>query len=104
MWIRNTEELHDYPDDLRIVARRARKAAVNAAIEVAQLSIGVNLWIIDTSPSAEMLQRYRVVNAKVIEIDPGEEEVLKRLLARNPKTFRRLRLVVHEWYRTQKRK
>lgn len=102
MWVRNTEELHDYPSDLRMIARRARKAAVNAAIEIAQLSIGVNLWIIDTAPSEFMLQKYKAVNARIIEMDPGKDEVLRRLRERNPATFNRLRLVVNEWYQTRR--
>jgi len=102
MWVRNTAELHDYPDDLRMIARRARKAAVNAAIEIAQYSTGVNLWIIDTAPSESMLNRYKSVNAKIIELDPGKDEVLKRLKERNPKTFNRLRLVVNEWYQIRR--
>ena len=102
MWLRNTDELHDYPDDLRIIARHARRGAVNAALEVAQLQIGVNLWIIDTAPGEFMRQRYKAANAKMIELDPGKEECLRRLKERNPKTYPRLRLVVNEWYQSKR--
>jgi hypothetical protein len=102
MWLRNTDELHDYPDELRMMARRARKAAVNAAIEIAQVSNRVNLWIIDTAPSEFMMNRYKAVNAKIIELDPGKEKTLQRLRERNPRTFNRLRLVVNEWYQSKR--
>lgn len=102
MWFSNTDELHDYPDDLRIIARQARRAAVNAGIEVAQLQFGVNLWIIDTAPGDFMRQKYKAANAKLIELDPGKEECLRRLKERDQKTYPRLRLVVNEWYQTRR--
>jgi len=90
-------ESHDYSDEVRAVARSARKAAVREALRVGQVSRR-NVWIVHTSPTAEWSRIYRSVNARVKVIDPGRDVCLSRLAERPKGQHVRTKRVIDEWY------
>ena len=90
-------EDHDYPNEVRVVARAARKAAVREALQVGQVSRR-NVWIVHTRPPAEWLRIYRSVNARVKVIDPGRDVCLSRLAERPKSQHVRTKKVIDEWF------
>lgn len=90
-------ETHDYSDEVRAVARSARKAAVREALRVGQVSRR-NVWIVHTRPSPEWLRIYRSVNARVKVINPGRDVCLSRLAERPKGQHVRTKRVIDEWY------
>jgi len=94
-----TDDEHVYSNEVRVVARQARTAAVSAALEVAASGVRTNVWVVHTNPSPDVLRRYRVANARVKVLDPGRDECLARLAERPPSTHRLARKVIDDWYR-----
>lgn len=90
-------EQHDYSDEVRSVARSARKAAVREALRVGQVSRR-NVWIVHTRPTPEWLRIYRSVNARVKIVDPGRDVCLSRLAERPKSQHVRTKKVIDEWY------
>ena len=90
-------EQHDYSDEVRAIARAARKAAVRESLRVGQVSRR-NVWIVHTRPTAEWSRIYRSVNARVKVIDPGRDVCLSRLAERPRSQHVRTRRVIDEWY------
>lgn len=88
---------HDYSPEVRQVARAARRAAVQEAMRVAQLS-RVNVWIIHTDPSPDWKRRYRVVSARMEVVDPGKDVCLSRLASRPESNHRLVRKVLDDYY------
>lgn len=67
---------------VREVARAARFRAIEKALAVAQGERYFGVWIIDTDPSNDMRGLYRANGAKFVEVNPGREVCLTRLLSR----------------------
>ena len=75
-------EPFQYSDLVRLVAREARKAAVKAALGVAQAERRLGVWIIHTDPSNDERSVYRYAGARFVEMNPGKAECLTRLKER----------------------
>lgn len=90
-------ESHDYPDEVRQIARSARKVAVKEALRVGQVSRR-NVWIVHTEPDMEWGRIYRMHNARVTVIDPGRDECLRRLADRPSTQHVRTKRVIDDWY------
>jgi predicted ABC-type ATPase len=95
--IQGNKESHNYGDEVRSVARAARKAAVKQALVVGQgNSLGV--WIIHTDPSPAERSNYRIVNAKLVECSPGLKVCLDRLKDRPKINQIKVERFVREYY------
>lgn len=96
MMVDDIEE-HDYPDEVRQIARSARKSAVKQALRVGQVSRR-NVWIVHTQPDAEWQRIYRSFNAHTTVVDPGRDECLRRLADRPSTQHVRTKRVIDDWY------
>ncbi len=76
--IKGETENHNYGDEVRSIARAARKAAVKQSLIVGQGN-SLGIWIIHTDPSPADRTNYRIVNAKLVECSPGIQVCLDRL-------------------------
>lgn len=66
---------HVFPDHVRKVAQAARRAAVDAAVEVSDM---VDVFVIHALPGVKVLRWYRSKGAEVVTVDPGRDVVLRR--------------------------
>jgi len=90
-------EPHDYSDEVRQIARSARKVAVKEALRIGQVSRR-NVWIVHTQPDAEWSRIYRMHNARVTVVDPGRDECLRRLADRPSSQHVRTKRVIDDFY------
>lgn len=91
------DDEHDYSDNVRMVAREARKGAVRKALSIGGMTRS-NVWIIHTQPDREWLRRYRASNARMKTIDPGRDVCLARLAERPKGQHVKTRRVIDDWY------
>ena len=70
---------HDYPDHVRLLARKARYAALRHALP---LSRQHDVWVIDADPSPESLRWYRQHQANIVTLSETPEVLARRLLDR----------------------
>lgn len=68
-------DTHTHGKVLRIIAGRARRAAIDEAIKYSQ---AVDVYIIHTQPTPEQEARYLAHAAQVVRVDPGREVVEQR--------------------------
>lgn len=94
-----TDDPHVYSNEVRAVARDARRSAVASALRVAANGVRLNVWIIHTDPSPEWLRRYRVAGARVKVIDPGRDVCLSRLADRPKSEHVRTKRVIDDYFR-----
>lgn len=66
---------HDYPDHIRVVARKARLAAIDMAIRYAQAT---NVWIIEAAPTSQARAWYAARGAKFIRCTATAAELAER--------------------------
>ena len=102
LWFADTTQPHDYPSDVREIARAARNAAVSTALRVAQGKRYLTVWIIHADPNQQTLRQYRAANAKFTELNPGLQTCLERIAQRGPRVARYLEPVVRNWYERQR--
>jgi hypothetical protein len=89
--------VHDYSDEVRMVARGARRAAVRSALQVGQTA-RCNVWVVHSDPSHDWLRQYRIVNARFKVLDPGRDVCLSRLSERPAPVQVRTKRVIDEYY------
>jgi hypothetical protein len=87
-----------YSDSVRTVARSARKAAVKAALGVAQGQRRMGVWIIHTDPSNDERSIYRYAGARFVEMNPGRLVCLERLKRRPLKNQQIARDVIDGYF------
>lgn len=82
---------HEAPRAVADVAARARDAAIGRAIAKRWPA-----WVIHSRPTREQVDEYARAGARLVLLDPGVEECLRRCDAdgRPPGTARRIR----DWY------
>ena len=90
-------EVHDYSQEVRRIARAARRSAVKEALQVGQVSRR-NVWIVHTDPSPEWSRIYRSVNAHMTVVDPGRDVCLTRLAERPRAQHVLTKRVIDDWY------
>lgn len=98
LWVPDTTVLHDYPADVREVARSARNAAAKRALQVAQGKRYLTVWIIHSDPDLRTRQAYIAAGAKFTHIDPGLDVCLQRVKERGPRVARYMESVIREYY------
>lgn len=84
---------HDHPQPVVNVVKAARKTAIEVAVRQARVT---DVYLIHSSPSPDLLARYRQQGAEIVTIDPGRDVVRGRCKAERP---RRMFAVIDEWYR-----
>ena len=72
---------HEHTAEVKKVTKAARQAAIEAAFTVAN---AVDVYIIQSTPSRELLNMYRRHGAEIITIDPGRDIVMARAKAERP--------------------
>jgi predicted kinase len=88
-------EPYDAPAHVVDVAQTARNAAIHVALNKIW---HCNVYIIDSNPSPQALQRYEHLGAMFILLDPGYEVCAARAQAeRHP----RIQAVIDDWYRSR---
>lgn len=85
-------ESHSYPEHVRHVAVRTRKAAINAATRLRER---VTVWLIHAIPLPDELSDYRKLGWQVVTIDPGRDVVEQRVRTMRPEA---MMLHVSRWY------
>jgi len=83
---------HDWPAHIKAVTKAARRAAIDTAV---QLSGQHAVYVIDSSPSARLLDEYRQRGAQIITIDPGRATVMDRAKRERPW---RIQQAAKQWY------
>jgi hypothetical protein len=72
---------HDYSDEVRAIARAARKGAAKQAL-IAGQGNRLGVWIIHTNPPTQDRINYKVAGARIVECSPGLQVCLERLKSR----------------------
>jgi hypothetical protein len=85
---------HDHSDAVKAVAKAARQAAIDKALTLNDCDV----YLIHSTPSDALLDRYRRIGAQVVTIDPGRDVVMSRCKTERP---RRILAVAAQWYDSQ---
>lgn len=72
---------HEHPPHIHHVTRIARKAAIDAAVRFRNL---IDVYVIHSHPSEKMMRQYKMLDAQVVTIDPGENIVMERIRKERP--------------------
>jgi len=91
-------EAFEYSQSVRTVARAARKAAVQAALGVAQGQRRLGVFIIHTDPSNDERSVYRFAGARFVEMNPGKRICLERLSKRPRVNQQIARQVIDDYF------
>lgn len=87
---------HEHQAHIKRVTKAARQAAIDAALGSKDGTHTV--WIIHSTPSANLLDKYRAAGAEIITIDPGKTTVMARCKDQRPKHMLK---VAATWYDKQ---
>ena len=90
-----TEDNHQHSDSVHLVTRKARQAAIDAALKGVR---DVDVWIIHSTPAPAMMAKYRQVGAEVHVVDPGKDVVMSRVKHQRPE---HMLAVAASWYARQ---
>lgn len=85
-------EHYDHPAHIKTVALAARRAAIDAALPLAEQH---DVYLIHSQPNDTQLATYRAHDARMVTIDPGKAEVMARIDADRPW---QLRKAANDWY------
>lgn len=89
-------EHHDYSDLVKGVAIAARRAAIAKALPLGR---ALDVYLIDTSPTAESMKLYASYRANYIFLDPGYKTVIERISKERPSKIQpRLIGLVNKFY------
>ncbi len=88
---REGESQHSHPAAVKSVAKAARKAAIERALTIE----GADVYLIHSTPSARLLDRYRDAGARIVTVDPGMDVVMERAKRERPWQMQQ---VVKRWY------
>ena len=95
--IQGKPESHEYGEEVRSIARAARKAAVKQSLVVGQGN-RLGIWIIHTDPSVADRTNYRIVSARFVECSPGLRVCLERLKKRPRINQLKVERLIREYY------
>lgn len=90
---------HAHEAHIKRVTKAARQAAIDAALN--DKDSGHTVWIIHSTPSASLLDKYKSAGAEIVTIDPGKDVVMSRCKAERPKHMLK---VAAAWYDNQDKK
>ncbi|MEU9946917.1 AAA family ATPase [Streptomyces sp. NPDC047939] len=87
---------HDHSDILLAITHRARYAAIR---EAEQHLDRVDVYLIQTLPSAKQRAHFKRLKARIVVIDPGRDIVMRRIEdMRQPG----MKAVATKWYKAQR--
>lgn len=86
----------DQPAHVNQVARAARQAAIDIAVTMRDT---VDVYVIHSSPSDSMMDRYLTMGANIIRIDPGQHIAAARAKQERPA---HMQGAIKAWYFDQK--
>lgn len=86
---------HDHPNTIKTVTRAARQAAIDKALT---LTRQCDVYLIHSTPSAQLLARYKAAGAEIVTIDPGKDVVLERASRERPWWMHG---AIKKWYEQQ---
>lgn len=87
---------HDHSDTLLAVVHRARYAAIR---EAEQHLDKVDVYLIQTLPSAKQRAQFKRLEARIVVVDPGRDIVMRRIEdMRQPA----MKAVATKWYKAQR--
>ena len=92
------EAAGSYSDQVRLVARAARNAAVKQALLVGQGDRRLGVWIIHTDPGVDARSMYRIAGARFVEMNPGKAVCLERLKSRPVENHAVARRAIDEYF------
>ena len=93
---RDGESKHEHAKGVKAVTKAARQAAIDKAITLKDCDV----YLIHSTPSAQLLSKYRRAGAEIVVVDPGYDIVMARVKELRPW---RMQPVVKEWYERQGR-
>lgn len=85
---------HKHTPQVQAITKAARQAAIDAALT----TIGVDVYIIHSTPGASTVQRYQELGAHIITVDPGQDIVMTRCKAERPWQIQQ---AAKHWYAAQ---
>ena len=88
---------HDYSEEVRSIARAARKGAVKQAVIVGQGN-RLGVWIIHTDPPVSDRHMYKVIGARIVECPPGLKVCLERLKNRPIRNQLKVETYIRDYY------
>ncbi len=72
---------HEHTAEVKKVTKAARQAAIDTAL---QLVDRVDVYVIHSTPSQQLLAKYRARGAEIVVCDPGQDIALARAKAERP--------------------
>lgn len=87
---------HEHQAHIKRITKAARQAAIDAALN--NRDGNHTVWIIHSTPSAALLDKYRSAGAEIVTIDPGKTTVMTRCKDERPKHMLQ---VAAAWYDKQ---
>jgi hypothetical protein len=88
---------HDYGDEVRAIARAARKGAAKQAL-IAGQGNRLGVWIIHTDPPASDRANYKIAGARIVECSPGLQVCLERLKNRPKVNQLKVEQYIRDYY------
>ncbi|HEY9315800.1 AAA family ATPase [Williamsia sp.] len=86
---------HEHSPAVKTITKAARKAAIDKALTLAR---DTDVYVIHSTPSRQLLDRYRMKGARIVTIDPGRETVMRRAKRERPWWMQQ---VIKQWYDDQ---
>lgn len=81
---------HSHPAHVKAVTKAARQAAIDTAIKQ-----DCTVWIIHSSPSQSIMNKYKQLGANIHTVDPGKSIVMKRCKHERPPEMLK---IAAQWY------
>lgn len=88
-----SEHSHCHPDSIKAVAQAVRSNLIDSALAG---RIPGQVWIVETNPSTDAIERYRTAGAVFRVLDPGETECHVR--AHERPSVRETQRAIRSWY------
>lgn len=84
---------HEHEAHIKSVTQKARQAAIDTALNTHDGTFSI--WIIHSTPSPDLIAKYKEAGAEIITIDPGKDLVMNRCKAERPKNMLK---IAAAWY------
>lgn len=84
---------HEHEAHIKSVTQKARQAAIDTALNTHDGTFSI--WIIHSTPSPDLIAKYKEAGAEIITIDPGKDLVMKRCKRERPKHMLK---IAAAWY------
>lgn len=88
---REGDSKHEHAKGVKAVTKAARQAAIDKAITLRDIDV----YLIHSTPSAQLLAKYRSYGARIVTVDPGMDVVMERAKRLRPYW---MQPVIKKWY------